>query len=561
MPEAAGNHARTICAPTTFAPAICANTIFANATSAHPTRASALIRWLTAFGLCLTIGIVAVGSIVLLGLRQDTWRQASVASENLATALADNIARDLATYDLSLQGARDAVSTDGIGDVLPQLRHIAIFDRAASAEFLGSLMVVGPDGKVTDSSTSLTPPTFDLSDRDYVRVQRERNDAGLFISAPYLSRLRPGDPSFSISRRITRPDGSFGGAVVGSLRLAYFRAMFDMIDVGVNGRIVVMNRDGQVIARHPAAGLVPIGRDGAMAPVMDRIGSAESGQFTIPYGVDGVERLVSFRQIGPTPLVLIFGTSLADVYAPWWRKALALGSMLGLLALGNLGLCVLFRREMIRRLAAEAALTVAAQELSVIASTDALTGVANRRAFDAALDRAMRPASRMQGPLAMLMLDADCFKLFNDTFGHPAGDEVLQNIAASIELSIRRPNDFVARYGGEEFAALLPDTETDGAMVIAERIREGVAALRIANPGSPTGMLSVSVGVAVLYPQPGQGHEVLVAQADAALFNAKRAGRNRVVLHAMTADELGPLNPLPDYAPHGIRRPAAHGGV
>ncbi len=523
------------------------------------TRASALIRWLTALGLFLSLGIVVVGSIVLVGLRQDTWRQAAVASENLATVLADNIARDLATYDLSLQGARDAVLTEGIDQISPQLRHTAIFDRAASAEFLGSLLVLGPDGMVEAVSTSLTRPVLDLGDRDYFLVHRDNADAGLFVSKPFESRLRAGDPSFAISRRITRSDGSFGGVVVGTLRLAYFRAMFDLLDVGVNGRITVVNRDGQLIARHPPAGPLPFVRDAATRMVLDRIGTSEGGQFTIANGTNGMERLVSFRQIGPTPLVLVFGTSLADIYAPWWRKAMALGSLMGVLAFGNLGLCVLFRREMQRRLAAEAALTVAAQELSVIASTDALTGVANRRAFDAALYRAMRSASRMQAPLAMLMLDADCFKLFNDTFGHPAGDEVLQQVAACIERSIRRPNDFAARYGGEEFAALLPDTEADGALLIAERIREAVAALCIANPGSPTGMLSVSVGVAVLYPQMGQAQDVLVAQADGALFDAKRAGRNRVVLRATVVEGLGLLSPLPDCAPQGIRRPATRG--
>ena len=516
----------------------------------RPAGPSALLRWLTALGLCMSLGILVVGAVVLLGLRQDTWRMASIASENLVVVLSEDIARNLATYDLTLQAARDALQAANVSEEDPEIRRIAIFGRAASAEFLGSVMVVGADGRLMTSSTAMTPEPLYLGDRDYFQIHEQRKDAGLFVSRTFESRLRAKGPTVAISRRIDTADGSFGGIVVGTLRLAYFRDTFDRLDVGAKGLIAVVNRNGQLITNKPSATPEQVAQDFSNSSVLQGVGQTAAGQFTTTYAIDGVERLVSFRQIGPTPLVLVLGVSLEEIYAPWWHKAAVLGSMLGLLFLGNLGLCILFRREMQRRLKAEAALTVAAADMSVIASTDSLTGVANRRAFDAALNRAWRGAIRAQTPLSLLMLDADCFKLFNDTFGHPAGDEVLRQVAACIERCIRRPTDFAARYGGEEFTALLPETETEGAVVIAERIREAVAALCIANPGAPTGTLSVSVGVAVLRPQVGQKQDAIVAQADAALFDAKRAGRNRVIIRQNVAEPYLPGH-LPGWAADG----------
>ena len=517
----------------------------------RPAGPSALLTWMTALGLFVSLGTLVVGTIVLLGLRQDTWQLASIASENLAVVLSENIARNFATYDLILQGARDAVLTPGVDTASPEIRHIAIFDRAASAEFLGSVLVLGVDGRVTATSTSMTPAPLYLGDREYFHVHQQRKDAGLFVSQPFESRLRPGDPNIAISRRIDNADGSFGGVVAITLRLAYFQDLFDRLDIGTKGQIAVIDRNGHLTAQKPAAEPERLTKDFLNPSVLQGIGQRVAGQFTTAYATDDVERLVSYRQIGPTPLVLVLGVSLEEIYAPWWRKATLLGSMLGLLFLGNLGLCFLFRREMQRRLTAEAALTAAAAALSVIASTDALTGIANRRAFDAALHRAWPAATRAQSPLSLLMLDADCFKLFNDRFGHPAGDEVLRQVANCIEQCIRRPNDFAARYGGEEFVALLPETDSAGAIVIAERIREAVAALAIANPGAPTDYLSVSVGVGVLHPQIGQRQDILVAQADAALFDAKRAGRNRVALRQSfgNSDLTGHL---PDRAADGL---------
>ena len=171
-------------------------------------------------------------------------------------------------------------------------------------------------------------------------------------------------------------------------------------------------------------------------------------------------------------------------------------------------------------------------ELSTLASTDALTGLPNRRQFDATLHKEWYRALRDATPLGLLMIDVDRFKPLNDRFGHQTGDRFLACVGQVIRDNVRRASDMAARYGGEEFAVVLPGTGAAGALEIAEVIRRAVAAADtrgIVEGGYP---LSVSIGVAATVALAGGGSASLVHSADSALYQAKRNGRNRVeILH------------------------------
>lgn len=169
------------------------------------------------------------------------------------------------------------------------------------------------------------------------------------------------------------------------------------------------------------------------------------------------------------------------------------------------------------------------QELQRLTSTDSLTGVANRRRFDEALDHEWRRAARVNAPLACIMIDIDHFKAFNDRYGHLQGDACLRQIAHSLVATVRRAGDIVARYGGEEFAVVLPGTTQAGAVRVAEQLRAGVEALKLPNDASATApLVTISLGVTTMTPTAGINPQTLVAGADRALYNAKRHGRNRV---------------------------------
>lgn len=170
-------------------------------------------------------------------------------------------------------------------------------------------------------------------------------------------------------------------------------------------------------------------------------------------------------------------------------------------------------------------------ELQRLTNSDGLTGLSNRRYFDEYLGAEWKRAQREQTQLALLMIDVDAFKAYNDTYGHVAGDEVLRRVAHVIRDNCARPADLPARFGGEEFSMILPSTSPGGARLLGEKVRRAIETLRIPHSGSPTGgLVTVSVGCAVIVPSGDVHFNRLVEAADAALYQAKRNGRNQVVM-------------------------------
>jgi diguanylate cyclase (GGDEF)-like protein len=179
---------------------------------------------------------------------------------------------------------------------------------------------------------------------------------------------------------------------------------------------------------------------------------------------------------------------------------------------------------------AEAALLSMTEQLKLLATTDGLTGLTNRRALDTALENEVSRQRRTGQPLSLLMVDVDRFKSYNDLYGHQAGDEVLRAVALCLKAAIKRPSDVAARYGGEEFIGILPDTDEDGAFFIADAFRESLRSLNIPHSGGDKGVVTASVGVAVFTERDaGSEPAELVRRADEALYNAKGAGRDRVM--------------------------------
>lgn len=181
-------------------------------------------------------------------------------------------------------------------------------------------------------------------------------------------------------------------------------------------------------------------------------------------------------------------------------------------------------------------------ELEALAQVDALTGMANRRRFDETLDKELGRARREGRPLSLILCDVNFFKIYNDTYGHVAGDACLEKVARTIESTFHRSSDHVSRYGGEEFAAILPGCDLEGALPMAQQLCDAVFDLGIDQASPRTfGRITVNVGLATLEPGRATSAQALTQAADGALYRSKATGRNRVETDASSAEPVGQI--------------------
>ncbi|WP_213773475.1 diguanylate cyclase [Bradyrhizobium sp. dw_78] len=480
--------------------------------SSRPRRLSA--KWLILSSIVTVIGFSVICASVVFDMRRGEEALARQTLDNLASSIDADISRNLELYDVSLRAVAGSLVMPELKDVSKPIRQLILFNQAASAKHFGAIEVFDPEGRLTIDASTLDPPAEDRSDEEYFSIHRDHPDVGLFISRPMLHR---GSYAIVLSRRITGADGRFLGVVVGSIRFSYFHELFSRLRLGPSDSITVVRRDGTVIMRTPFD-LDVIGKNIGDVPGVKRALSEPSGSYTGLSVLDSERRLYVWRD-STNPLVVIVGKPWRDLLNLWQEEAVRIGATMTALVLFMLAVTLFLAREIGRRAQAE-------DKLEELATTDALTGLKNRRKFDATIDEEWRRAIRQQMPLALLMIDADHFKTYNDTFGHQAGDQVLIGIAICISDSVHRAGDCVARYGGEEFAVLLPGLAPMDALTVAEKIRLKVQQW---SDGSQQ-INTVSIGVASMIPGATTDWCDLVRAADKALYAAKANGRNQSAL-------------------------------
>jgi len=488
-------------------------------TERRPWRLSA--KLLIASSIVTVIGFSGICASVILDMRRGEETLARQSLENLASGIDSDISRNIEVYDLSLRNVASNMVMPEIKDVSKPIQHLILFDRAATAKHFGAIEVFDAQGKLTVDASTLDPLPKNRADEPFFQVHRDNPDTGLYISRPTLHR---GAYSIVLSRRITGDDGSFQGVVAGSIRFTYFHELFGRLQLGEGDTICVLRHDRTIIMRRPFD-LDVIGKKLNDLPRGKVPTMGEDTAYTGVGPVDDVPRLY-VRAPGTSPLVVIVGKPVSDILALWRTEVIRIGALMMALIVFVLAVTLFLAREIRRRAQAE-------DKLEELATTDALTGLRNRRKFDEVIDSEWRRALRHKTPLSLLMIDADHFKAYNDTYGHQAGDQVLVGIAICISDSVKRAGDCAARYGGEEFAVLLPGTSSPDTMMVAETIRRKVQ-------GWCDGPVisTVSIGIASVTPTAALDWPVFVNAADKALYAAKGAGRNCCVMAKMPAVSL-----------------------
>ncbi|KAB0655717.1 sensor domain-containing diguanylate cyclase [Burkholderia diffusa] len=472
-------------------------------------------------GILIACALMGLCVMQLMQSRDDALDRASETSRNLGLMAERDIERNFELYDLSLQALIHGLQRPDVMASAPALRRAVLFDHAMTAQFLGSMLVLDADGKIILDSARDVPRQGNFANRKYFTVHRDNPDAGLFVSDPFASPLRGGALSIALTRRVSNPDGSFAGIALIEVNLEYFHRLFAGLSLGQHGSISLIGTDAIMVMRQPY-NVRTIGRDISKAATFRQFQTASEGAFSETAFIDGVRRLYYFKHLPNLPMIIMVAEAEQDIYAKWRRRAVTIGALVAAFGAAFIGLSIMLGAQLRRRMRAES-------ELVLLARTDGLTGLSNRRSFGEVLDREWRRARRTRSAFSLLFVDVDRFKAYNDTYGHQAGDEALAAIARCIGESIRQPVDTAARYGGEEFVVLLPDTPPMGAIQIAERIRAAIDEMGLEHAGSEHGRVTASIGFASWTPDQDDGAGAVIKAADEALYAAKATGRNKVV--------------------------------
>jgi diguanylate cyclase (GGDEF)-like protein len=450
---------------------------------------------------------------------------ASISASNTAHTLANQANSSFKMADTVLVSLVDKVEVEGWSAANMARLRALMMKHMADMPALQGLFIYDENGRWIVNSAGTRFDGRNNSDRAYFQYHKQHPGPGVHVGGPIIGRTS-GAWIIPVSRRIDHPDGSFAGVALATIKIDFFRTFYEGLDIGSDGRILMTLDDGTLLLRVPFD-TASIGRDTRKDPVFRLRGRDAE--------IDGATFIRTESRVGDYPARITVLRSKDVALRPWLHSAilsyLALFVLIaGLLLLGRRAVRQIGLRDQLQRdlLTTKALLETANASLSAMAYVDGLTELFNRRYYEQTWEREHRRAFRNRASLAVLMIDVDHFKRYNDRYGHLAGDECLKTVAQAMLRGLRRSGDLAARYGGEEFVVLLPDTDLAGAREVAEKIHASVAAHALRHEASPLGVVTVSIGAYAAVPEQADDPDrAFGAHADAALYRAKEAGRNR----------------------------------
>jgi diguanylate cyclase (GGDEF)-like protein len=494
------------------------------------------LRATVAFVVSICLALVAVNAWLIWKAHAADYRQATIATTNLTRAVSQQTNAMFSEVGHVLDSlGYELERTDITPAVLERLQPVLV-NQVAAIDQIHGLFVYDAAGRWIAHSEPVVDPKANNSDRAYFIHHRDDISKQWRIGAPIVSRSTQAW-IIPVSRRIDDADGRFAGVVLATIRLDYVLRLMGEFNIGRRGAIALIQADGTILARLPFA-QDDVGKRIVGSPLYAMLRADRTGMTEARSPVDGVRRLVSFQHLSDHPLIVTVAPAEDELLQDWKTSSIIQStwilSLCVLIGVAGSRIVALVRMRWRTELSLQQALGELEQanaQLAELARNDGLTGLSNRRHFDQQFGLAFRQAQRHDRPLALVMIDVDFFKRYNDLYGHPEGDRCLQRVAAAVQSAVRRPGDLVARYGGEEIVVLLPETDDAGAAIVAEAIRTAVLALAIPHEGNPVGRVSISAGVAARlggdHAPDGSG---LLERADRGLYAAKAAGRNTVAM-------------------------------
>jgi len=494
---------------------------------------SALAQPVTYLGFTMLVLLYAGLAYLLYADQQHDEREALRQGGNLCRLFEQFVSRSFKAADNTILLLRrsyrqDPVNTDLVAWATdPELKNDLTFN----------FSIIGPDGRIKSSSYGPRTIGIDVRNREHFLVHLGSTKDDLYVSKPVALRTS-GTDTILLSRRLSKVDGSFDGVVTASFDIAQLETFYKSLDLGPDGLLALIGLDGVIRAAgaNGQSRLDLIGRALREAPVLKAAERSSSGSYwnhpdpsINAERVDAERRLMFYRRVEGFPFVVTVGISERMVFEQananariYWAIAVVL----------TLGILIAIAIGAVREQNLIATRNVIVRQ----ANSDGLTGLANRTSFVARLDRALLERNNTGVAFNIFVLDLDNFKGINDTLGHPAGDNLIRQLALRLQSTASR-TDAVARLGGDEFAILqmVDDDETAAAVERATRLLQ-----LISEPFDLNGyqaIVETSIGIAHSS-MCAESTEQLIKNADLALYHAKAAGRNTFrIFEARMADE------------------------
>jgi diguanylate cyclase (GGDEF)-like protein len=451
--------------------------------------------------------------------------------------------------------------------------------------WIRGLSAAGVDGRITCSTQ---PDAIGLNVADRAHFQNALNSREFVLSNYMINRIGQ-FPGLIAAFPIARDDGPVTGVVLAAINLQWIGELVTAAAQRSGASVLLLDGSATLVAASADEENL-IGQHFAGQSLANDMLAHDEGTITTA-GFDGIRRIFAYVRVPWTQARLAVGLDESAVQSGIDRELIVAYMQLALFGMfvfliawfGGEQLVVRpirslvrtatrFGRgdfhvratqeswisefeplavaldDMARKLAGrEEELRIANEHLEELASLDGLTGLANRRGFDRQIEIEWRHASERNSPVALMMIDIDHFKLYNDRYGHVAGDTCLRSVGETLSLVTLENAVLVARYGGEEFALLLPGLDLPQATVLAEEARRTIEDLLITHAEAPCGYVTISIGVESMVPRNGQTAADLVEAADRALYAAKRRGRNRAVAHVPTLVSTSTPEPRTEY--------------
>ncbi|WP_338152926.1 diguanylate cyclase [Chimaeribacter arupi] len=494
-----------------------------------------------AFLLLTALAVIVINGWSLWSAWQHRLKEKEDDARNLSVSLARQAEDTFLQVDISLGEVVRLLRQNGPGYAATPAFTRQLQEQQGKLTQLHSLSVFDAHGNRVASSGRYVPATSNNADREYFIWHRTHADTNVHISHVTYSRSTS-DLFIPVSVRLNDSAGNFAGIALAAVKVDYFKHFYSYYTLGERDELGLILADTSILYMRPFPDTY-IDRRLTASPLFKTPPKAlNSGNETWRSSLDGVNRIFGHARFGRYPLIVLVGYDRDRLRSEWLAANLTSVTLnvVLLAVLMGMGLVVLRQvrtsiRNQLELTQTKDELTTLNRTLQSLALVDSLTGLANRRHFDALLAQGLARSQKSGEPISLIMMDIDFFKHYNDTYGHVAGDMCLKKVGGLLSNITYRHTDLVARYGGEEFAIILPFSNAADAKQLADRAVRAVNGAGMVHGATllPHKVVTISAGCCTII---ADGHEGEATEfrerADAMLYEAKRLGRNRA--HAET---------------------------